>query len=123
MSAETDTAALSHSSQPNFKEYLMKRILLALVAAIAVSAPALADEALAKAKKCATCHAVDKTKVGPSYKAISTKYAGNKDAAGKLATVILKGGKGSFGDVDMPPSAGVNEAEAKQLVAWILSLK
>jgi len=101
-----------------FKEDLMKRILLALVAAIAVSAPALADEALAKAKKCNTCHAVDKTKVGPSFKDIAKKYAGQKDAADKLAMVIIKGNGAA-----MPPSPQVNDAEAKKLVAWILSLK
>lgn len=101
----------------------MKRLLLALVAAVAVSAPALADEAMAKAKKCSSCHAMDKTKVGPSYKAIAAKYAGNKDAAAKLEGVVAKGGKGSFGDTPMPPSAGVSADEAKQLVAWILSVK
>ncbi len=101
----------------------MKRLLLALVAAVAVSAPALADEAMAKAKKCSTCHALDKTKVGPSYKAMATKYAGNKDAAAKLEAVILKGGKGSFGDTPMPPSPNVSAQEAKQLTAWILSVK
>ena len=101
----------------------MKRILLALVAAIAVTAPALADEAMAKAKKCTTCHAVDKTKVGPSFKDVAKKYVGNKEAADKLATVIIKGGTGSFGQTPMPPSAGVSDAEAKQLTAWILSLK
>ena len=101
----------------------MKRILLALVAAVAVSAPALADEAMAKAKKCTACHAVDKTKVGPSFKDVAKKYVGNKEAADKLATVIIKGGTGSFGQTPMPPSAGVSDAEAKQLTAWILSLK
>jgi cytochrome c len=101
----------------------MKRILLALVAAVAVSAPALADEAMAKAKKCTACHAVEKTKVGPSFKDIAKKYVGNKEAADKLATVIIKGGTGSFGQTPMPPSAGVSDAEAKQLTAWILSLK
>lgn len=101
----------------------MKRILLALVAAVAVSAPALADEAMAKAKKCTACHAVDKTKVGPSFKDIAKKYVGNKEAADKLTTVIIKGGTGSFGQTPMPPSAGVSDAEAKQLTAWILSLK
>ena len=92
----------------------MKRILLALVAAIAVAAPALADEGLAKAKKCTTCHAVDKTKVGPSFKAIAKM---NLDAA-KMATVIVKGNGGA-----MPPSPQVSEAEAKKLASWIISLK
>ncbi len=98
----------------------MKRLLLVLVAAVgtaAVTAPAFADEALAKAKKCATCHAVDKTKVGASYKTIAKKYAGQKDAAPKLVDIILKG-KG-----DMPASAGVSDAEAKKLAEWILATK
>ena len=104
----------------------MKRIpfaLIATAAAIAVTSPAFADEALAKAKKCTTCHAIDKTKVGPSYKVIAVKYAGQKDAEAKLVKAILKGGSGSFGETPMPANAGVSEAEAKTLVAWILSLK
>jgi len=104
----------------------MKRLLLALVAtaaAVAVTSPAFADEALAKAKKCSTCHAVDKTKVGPSYQAIAKKYAGQADAEAKLVGVVLKGGSGSFGSSPMPASAGVSEAEAKTLVTWILATK
>ena len=95
----------------------MKRFLLALVAAVAVSAPALADEALAKANKCTTCHAVDKTKVGPSYKDIAKKFAGQKDAADKLAVAIVKGVGG------MPPQPQVNAADAKKLATWIMSVK
>jgi hypothetical protein len=33
-------------------------------------------EALAKAKGCYACHAVDAKKVGPSYKDVAKKYAG-----------------------------------------------
>jgi cytochrome c len=36
---------------------------------------------------------------------------------------VLKGGKGAWGEIPMPANAQVNEAEAKQLVTWILSLK
>ena len=97
---------------------------LALVAAAAtVSAPAMADEALAKAKNCLACHAVDKKVLGPSYKDIAAKYAGQKDAADKLAAKIIKGGVGAWGQIPMPANAQVNEAESKKLVAWILSLK
>lgn len=104
----------------------MKRILFALIAtaaAIAVTSPALADEALAKSKKCMICHSVEKTKVGPSFQAIAKKYAGQKDAGTKLVGVIIKGGSGSFGANPMPANAGVSNAEAKTLVAWILSIK
>ena len=96
----------------------MKRFLLALVAAVAVTAPALADEALAKANKCATCHAVDKTKMGPSYKDIAKKFDGQKDAADKVASAIVKGTS-----TGMPPQPQVKEADAKTLAAWILSVK
>jgi cytochrome c len=97
---------------------------LALVAAAAtVSAPALADEALAKAKNCLACHAVDKKVLGPSYKEIAVKYAGQKDAADKLAAKVIKGGVGVWGQIPMPANAQVNEAESKKLVAWILGLK
>lgn len=104
----------------------MKRIVLTLIAAsaaIAVTAPAFADEALAKSKKCMICHSVEKTKVGPSFKAIAKKYAGKKDAEAKLVGAVLKGGSGSFGTAAMPANAGVSEADAKTLVTWILSQK
>ena len=98
--------------------------VLALVAAAAtVSAPAVADEALAKAKNCLACHATDKKVLGPSYKEVAAKYAGQKDAADKLAAKIIKGGVGVWGQIPRPANAQVNEAESKKLVAWILSLK
>jgi len=101
----------------------MKRALFAIVAAVVVAAPAMADEALAKSKNCMACHAVDKKVVGPAYKDVAKKYAGQKDAADKLAAKVIKGGSGVWGPVPMPANAQVNDAESKKLVAWILSLK
>ena len=101
----------------------MKRALLALVTLAAVSAPAMADLALATSKNCMACHAVDKKLVGPAYKDVAAKYAGQKDAADKLAQKVIKGGVGVWGQIPMPANAQVNDAEAKKLVAWILTLK
>jgi len=101
----------------------MKRALFALAAMAALSGPALADQALATAKNCMACHAIDKKLVGPSYKDVAKKYAGQKDAVDKLADKIIKGGSGVWGPVPMPANAQVNEAEAKKLAAWVLSLK
>ena len=101
----------------------MKRALFALAALSALSAPALADQALATAKNCMACHAVDKKLVGPSYKDVAAKYAGQKDAADKLAVKIMKGGSGVWGPVPMPANAQVNDAEAKKLAAWVLTQK
>ncbi|QTN24621.1 c-type cytochrome [Rhizobacter sp. AJA081-3] len=98
-------------------------VLALVAAATTISAPAVADEALAKAKNCLACHATDKKVLGPSYKEVAAKYAGQKDAADKLAAKIIKGGVGVWGQIPMPANAQVNEAESKKLVAWILSLK
>ena len=78
---------------------------------------------LAKEKNCMACHAVDKKLVGPAYKDVAAKYAGQKDATDKLAQKVIKGGAGVWGAVPMPANPQVNEAEAKQLVQWVLSQK
>ena len=102
----------------------MKFPLLLISALIAgASGPAFAQLDLAQKKNCMACHAIDKKVVGPAYKDVAAKYAGQKDAAAKLAEKIQKGGSGVWGPVPMPANTQVNEAEAKQLAAWVLSLK
>ncbi len=101
----------------------MKRALFALVAAVSVTAPAFADQALATSKNCMACHAVDKKLVGPAFKDIAAKYKGDKSAADKLAAKVIKGGAGAWGPVPMPANPQVNDAEAHKLVAWVLSQK
>ncbi len=101
----------------------MKRALLIMAAMAALSAPAMANEALAKSKNCMACHAADKKLVGPSYKSVAQKYAGDAKAVDMLATKIMKGGSGVWGAIPMPANPQVSEAEAKQLAAWIMSLK
>lgn len=101
----------------------MKRVLLAMVAAVSVTAPALADQALATSKNCMACHAVDKKLVGPAFKDIAKKYAGDKSAEAKMADKIIKGGSGAWGPVPMPANPQVNADEAKKLAAWVLAQK
>jgi cytochrome c len=102
---------------------MMKRALFALVAAVSVTAPAFADQALATSKNCMACHAADKKLVGPSFKDIAKKYAGDKAAADKLAEKVVKGGAGVWGPVPMPANPQVSADESKKLVAWILATK
>jgi cytochrome c len=96
-------------------------LLIALTAVAA--APAFAQADLAQKKNCMACHAIDKKLVGPSYKDVAAKYAGQKDAVDKLAQKVVKGGSGTWGAVPMPANPQVTEAEAKQLVGWILTQK
>ena len=101
----------------------MKRTLLIMAAMAAISAPVLADEALAKSKNCMACHATDKKLVGPAYKEVAKKYAGDAKAVDMLATKIVKGGSGVWGAIPMPANTQVSEADAKKLAAWVMSLK
>ena len=103
----------------------MKLITVSLLVAAGIlsAGAAQADEALAKSKNCLSCHAVDKKVVGPSYKDIAKRYAGDKTAEAKLSEKIVKGGKGAWGEVPMPPNATVKPDEAATLARWILSLK
>ena len=71
-------------TNPQPERTSMKRALFALVAAATLSTPVLADQALATAKNCMACHAVDKKMVGPAFKDIAKKYAGDKAAADKI---------------------------------------
>ncbi len=97
-------------------------ILGAVIATLACQ-PAFASADLAQKKNCMACHAADKKLIGPGYKEVAAKYAGQKDAADKLAQKILKGGSGVWGQVPMPANPQVTDAEAKQLAQWVLSVK
>lgn len=101
---------------------LLKTLLLA-GAGLLIAGQASADEALAKAKACMGCHAIDKKGVGPSYKDVAKKYAGQADAAAKLEVKVKKGGSGVWGTIPMPANTAVSEADIKKLVAWILTMK
>ena len=82
----------------------------------------MADEALAKAKNCMSCHAIDKKLVGPAYKDVAAKYKGDAGAVDKLAAKIKAGGKGVWGEIPMPPN-NVTPDEAKKLATWVLAQK
>lgn len=93
--------------------------IVAALATVAATMPALADLAMAQKYACTGCHAVDKKLVGPSYADVAKKYAGNKDAVAKLTESIAKGGSGKWGPVPMPAQAAVPAADVKALATWI----
>lgn len=93
------------------------------VAAIGHATPALADAQLARAKNCMACHAADKKLIGPSYKDVALKYAGDKNAVTNLAKKVRDGGVGVWGQIPMPANPQVSAEEATKLVNWVLSQK
>src|SRR5216110_994593 len=101
----------------------MKSIAFITLAVAAAPVLAAGPADLAQQKNCMACHAIDKKLVGPAYKDVAAKYAGQKDAVDKLTQKVMKGGSGVWGAVPMPANPQVSEAEAKQLVQWVLTQK
>jgi cytochrome c len=109
----------------------MKNPVVSLVSASAialiVSGTALADAptpmSLAQRNACLSCHGVDKKIVGPAFKDVAKRYAGDKTAEARLMTKVKLGGKGAWGDVPMPPNPQVSDADLKTILQWVLSLK
>jgi cytochrome c len=102
----------------------MKRSLMLFMAVSALaSSSAFAQADLAKAKNCMACHAVANKLVGPAYKDVAAKYAGQKGAEDKLVQKVMKGSTGTWGPVPMPPNPQVSEAEARELVKWVMAQK
>lgn len=100
---------------------MMRTFFVALTCSL-LAAPVLASPELAKQKNCMGCHTLERKIVGPGFKDIAAKYAG-KNVAGDIAQKIIKGSKGTWGVVSMPANPQVNDADAKKLANWILSLK
>jgi cytochrome c len=100
----------------------MRAVLpLALLAAL-FSPLAQADAKLAQAKNCMACHATNQKILGPAFQDVAVKYAKDKKAVDMLSEKIIKGGKGVWGEMPMPPNA-VTPDEAKKLAAWVLTVK
>jgi cytochrome c len=94
-----------------------------LVAGLTVANAAYANEKLAQSSGCMTCHGVDKKIIGPSFKEIGTKYAGQAGAEETLFKRVKAGSKGTWGSIPMPPNAHVKDHDVKALVRWTLTLK
>jgi cytochrome c len=98
----------------------MKNTIIAM--ALMASVSAFASQELATAKGCMACHAMDNRLVGPAYRDVAKKYAGDKTAEDKLVQKVVRGGSGVWGAMPMPGGM-TTEAEAKILVKWILGAK
>lgn len=109
---------------------IIAAMLIAFTATIFMSSQASAfDEdaakALAKKNDCFKCHAIDKSKKGPSYKKVAEKYRGKPDAQSKLITnfttePMVKLSDGKEEKHKIIDTKDMNEM--KNLADWILSL-
>jgi len=100
---------------------LMSAVVLTLFSGAALAQNAAAAKALASKSACMACHAVDKKLVGPAFKYVAAKHAGQADALEKVSARIKSGGSGMYGPVPMPAQAQLKDDELKLLAGWILA--
>ncbi len=100
---------------------LLSAALLTLFSGSALAQNATAAKALASKSACLACHAVDKKLVGPAFKEVAAKHAGQADALEKVSARIKSGGAGLYGPVPMPAQAQLKDDELKLLAGWILA--
>ncbi len=72
---------------------------------------------------CLTCHKVSEKVTGPAYRDVAAKYEATDANISLLAGKVIKGGSGVWGTIPMTPHATVSEADAKQMIKYILLLK
>ncbi len=76
-----------------------------------------------KASDCTSCHMVERKIVGPSYAEVAAKYESTEENVAMLAAKVIAGGVGVWGEVPMPPHAGLSEEDAKDMIRYVLLLK
>jgi cytochrome c len=103
----------------------IRHLALILLSPLLPISTALAEPGLAQKKVCLSCHGIEKRTgfPAPSFKEVAAKYSTDPKAASRLVPKVMGGGTGVWGVLTMPANPQVNEAEARQLVTWILSLK
>lgn len=79
--------------------------------------------ALIAANDCLTCHKVEEKVTGPAYRDVANKYENTEENVKMLAGKIISGGQGVWGEIAMTPHPALSEADAEQMVKYIMLLK
>jgi cytochrome c len=114
--------------EENMKSTIKISALLLLASTALASMNAYADdadtEALLRKNGCFKCHAVDKTKKGPSYKKVAAKYKGKADGEEHIVKQITTGPKVKLEDGTEEEHKIIetkDPATLKSVAQWILS--
>ncbi|MDR2335764.1 MAG: c-type cytochrome [Burkholderiaceae bacterium] len=81
-----------------------------------------AGKALIEGSDCMRCHGMQRHFVGPSFEAISARYAGEADAVEHLARRIREGSVGVWGNVIMPRHPQITPEQSQQMAAWVMAV-
>ncbi|RYG13152.1 MAG: PKD domain-containing protein, partial [Chitinophagaceae bacterium] len=86
------------------------------------AAQTMVGKSLMMKSDCSTCHKVSSASIGPAFDKVSAKYQQDPKAVDYLASKVIKGSSGVWGEVPMPAHPAMKDTEVKQIVTWIMSL-
>ena len=72
---------------------------------------------------CFTCHKIDEKNIGPAWREVANKYAGQDTAVKYLASKIINGGAGVWGQVPMAAHPTFTQEQAETVAKYVLLLK
>ena len=77
---------------------------------------------------CTTCHRLQQSStgaaIGPAYSEVAKKYSPAADTTiNRLVKKIMAGGSGVWGSIPMTPHPALKEADIKEMLSYIMSLK
>src|SRR5215203_663171 len=75
------------------------------------------------ASDCFTCHKIDEKNIGPAWRDVAAKYAGQDTAIKYLAHKIINGGSGVWGQVPMAAHPTFTQEDAETVAKYVLMLK
>lgn len=75
------------------------------------------------ASDCTTCHGIDKKNIGPAYTDVAAKYENTPAVIDTLISKVINGGSGVWGAVPMTPHPTLPEADVREMIKYIMSLK
>ncbi|RVU03062.1 carbohydrate-binding protein [Mucilaginibacter limnophilus] len=81
-----------------------------------------AGKALMLKNDCKACHDVSRKIIGPSYKDVAAKYKEDDETVERLATKIINGGTGVWGEMHMSAHPQLAKDDAKSIVHYILNI-
>jgi cytochrome c len=98
------------------------------VASTTVSASSEKALELIGSSDCTTCHRLQKdaagATIGPAYSDVAAKYAPAADSTvDRIVKKIISGGTGVWGILPMTPHPALKEADVREMVKYILTLK
>lgn len=79
-------------------------------------------EALVKGSDCKTCHHPINKIIGPSHTDVAKKYEFTEANVKMLATKILQGGQGVWGQIPMTAHVDITQVDAEKMARYVLSL-